>query len=377
MMLCDMLRSLNIDFLSRPDGADALRCPGRIELLEDQRLLRRDVLYLGDAACAELLRTARAEPGAPVLLAGAAAVPVPEGAAVFCLSCSLPKLFNSVSAVLRSAPAAESEAHDLFRLCWDDILERRLTGADEIRHALSVLSCPVGSFVAVAVVSSPTEDSLFPAGQLLAELQALLPDTNMTVYRGEIVLLHSYEERRFNITLPGAETIAATLERYNAYLSLSNGTRNLSSLPILYGLARQTSVLGRQITPRETQRIFTVDEFNMYCIIDLCAQRFRELHRSDDIIYLIHPAVVHLTRYDHQHNSNLRTVLYYYLLNDRNLLKTAADTYMHRNTVINKINRILELVDIDLEDGRLCQRLMISIQFILYYEKVMHLELKL
>ena len=375
--LSDVLGKFGTQVLEAPGDLNSATCPERIELLDEQTALRRDVLYLGGASAAELLRQAQAEPGTLILLAESAAAEAPAGAALVRLSCSLPHLFNTLSACLREETEEDSEALARFRQCWDDILERRLTGADEIRHALSRMRYPVNPFVAVAVVSCPQEGARFSCAQLMAQLRELLPDTNMTSYHGEIVLLYSYPERRFQLRLPREEAISALLERYDAYLSLSNGTRNLATLPILYGLTRQTSVIGRQVTPNGKQRIFTVDEFNMYCIIDLCAQRFMELHRSDDIIYLIHPAVIHLTRYDHEHNTNLRTVLYYYLLNDRNLIKTAADAYMHRNTVINKVNKILELVDIDLEDGRLCQRLMVSIQVILYYEKVMHLELKL
>ena len=86
--------------------------------------------------------------------------------------------------------------------------------------------------------------------------------------------------------------------------------------------------------------------------------------------------MIHLTRYDRQHNNNLRDVLYYYLLNDRNLVKTAAATYMHRNTVINKMSKIMDLIHLDLEDGNLRQRLMLSCQFIRYYEKVMEREFR-
>ena len=115
----------------------------------------------------------------------------------------------------------------------------------------------------------------------------------------------------------------------------------------------------------------------MYCAIDLCAQRFMELHGTDDIISLVHPAIIQITRYDRQHNNNLRDILYSYLKNDRNLIKTAADTYMHRNTIINKINRVQELVNLDLEDDELRQRLLFSCQIIRYYERVLKLKLKL
>ena len=255
-------------------------------------------------------------------------------------------------------------------------MERRLVGTDEIRHALSQQRFPISSFVQVAVLTCRTR-SHATHSEILSELQQLFPETNITIFRNEILLLLSYPERHFDLQLPHEKEVNALLERFDAFLTLSNGTRNLNSMPVLYGLVRQTAVLAQQLNPNPKQRIFTVDEYSVYCIIDLCAKRFIEMHRSDDIIYLVHPAVIHLTRYDRKHNTNLRTVLFYYLRNDRNLIKTATDTYMHRNTVINKVNKILELVDIDLEDGSLRERLMFSCQIILYYEKVMHLELKL
>ena len=360
-----------------PEAAD-LVCPNRMELLDGQNVLRAGVLYLGGDQAGALLSHATAEPGALVLLAESATACVPAGATLIRVTCSLAGLHNRVAAVLFEHAILPAAEENRFSSCWDSIMEHRLTGTEEIRHALSELRHPVSTFVSVATVGfRESEAAPDVAGELLAQLQALLPDTNMAFYRNELVLLHSYPERQFSLHLPNEAAVAAALESCDAFLCLSNGTRNLSTLPVLYGLARQTLVLARQVAKDRNKRIYTVDEYSVYNIIDLCAQRYMELHRSDDIIYLIHPAVIHLTRYDRRHNTNLRDVLFYYLLNDRNLVRTAADTYMHRNTVINKVNKIQELLNLDLGDGYLRQRLIFSCQVILYYEKVMHLELKL
>jgi len=122
------------------------------------------------------------------------------------------------------------------------------------------------------------------------------------------------------------------------------------------------------------ERIFYHEEYSMYTVIDLCAQRYLEIDGNEDPLYLMHPAVVLLTRYDRMHNSNLNEVLYAYLLNNHNLVKTAASVHMHRNTVINKVNKIMELTNLDLEDSNLCQRLMFSCQFVRYYEKVLKMD---
>lgn len=262
-----------------------------------------------------------------------------------------------------------------FQQCWEDIVQRKLAGVADIREALSRMAHPIRQFVRVAVLTFPGSGAGVPYNYLIARLREIFPQTNMAVYRKDVVLLLTYEERSFQRDLPQIDQLKELLTRFNGYLAVSNGTRALKALASLFMLAKQTAMLARELEKEE--HICFYEDYSMYCVIDLCAQRYLEIDGNDDILYLIHPAIIHLTRYDRAHNSSLRDVLYYYLLNDRNLVKTSACTYMHRNTVINKVNKILELLDLDLEDGHLRQRLMFSCQVIRYYERVMKQELKL
>ena len=88
-------------------------------------------------------------------------------------------------------------------------------------------------------------------------------------------------------------------------------------------------------------------------------------------MYLVHPAIIELTRYDAEHRSDLREVLYRFLLCDRSLAKTADAAFMHRNTVLNKITKVESMLGIDLNDARLRQKLILSCQIILYIENVL------
>ena len=105
-------------------------------------------------------------------------------------------------------------------------------------------------------------------------------------------------------------------------------------------------------------------------------QRYLESDLNDDILYLTHPAVPTLTRYDREHHTDLRDVLFYYLLNDCNLTTTAAMLYMHRNTVNNKVNQIKKIIQLELDEPKLRQRLLLSCQIMRYYEIVMQLEMQ-
>ena len=262
-----------------------------------------------------------------------------------------------------------------LRECWQDIMEGRLTSSGEIQEALTRLPDPVRAFVRVAVISFEGEKGV-PYRYLLTRLREIVPGSGMTVYQGSILVLLSQDERVFRLDLDKDQRLIGLLERYNGFMAVSNGTRRLDSLRSVFHLTQRTVVLARALRTDPSERIFFHEDYSMYCVIDLCVKRYMEVEGNDDPLYLMHPAVIHLTRYDREHNSSLRDVLFHYLINDRNLVKTAADVYMHRNTVINKVNKILELLKLDLEDPRLRQRLIFSCQMIRYYERVMQQEFR-
>lgn len=372
-----MLKGLN-HYLPRDcPPLNEIFSPEHIEMLDNQKLLCADRLYLGDGRSAELLREASAEPDSIVLLSDHAAAEVPDGAFVLSLSCSLPTLFNCLSSALIQEARAKAAGHQTFQQCWESIAAHRITSTGQIREALNKLPNPVGQFVQLAVLTAAHSSVGVNHGALLAELESIFPATNMAVHQNNVILLFSYEERTSSWDFPRNNDLQALLEKYDTYLAVSNSTRNLSALYLLYILTKGVPGLACQLNLEKNKRIFLYERYSIYISIDLCVQRFVELYGVDDIIYLVHPAVIHLTRYDREHHTDLRRFLYHYLLNDRNLVKTSSELYMHRNTVVNKVRRISELIALDLNDGALRHRLIFSCQVILYYEKIMRLPLKL
>jgi len=113
-----------------------------------------------------------------------------------------------------------------------------------------------------------------------------------------------------------------------------------------------------------------LDQYQVMIVLDYCVQEYVRRNGQMDICYLAHPALIHLARYDTRHGTNLRQVLYHYLVFGGNIQRTAAALYMHRNTVMNKLKKISEMVSFDFSDGLLCQRLLLSCQLLEYAEKV-------
>ena len=264
-----------------------------------------------------------------------------------------------------------------FQKFWQEIMSQKLTQSVEIIKALEELPFPTDNFISVIVVAFEEQNAEHtPYSFVLAQLRDVFPDCNMTVYENEIVILRTYCERCFRQDLD-TEKLSSILEKHNCYIGISNGTRDYGNLRSLYILSKHTIVLASKLRQKPDERIFFNEEYWVYAAIDMCAHRFYELHHHDDIVYMIHPAIIHITRYDKQHNTNLRDTLFSYLLNDRNLVKTAAETFAHRNTVLNKVNKINKLICLDLEDGNLRQRLIFSCQVIMYFEKYMQKKLRI
>lgn len=260
-----------------------------------------------------------------------------------------------------------------------DIVEEHLTDATEIENRIQFLPHKVKSFAAFILIRFDTTRLPNPPySYILRTLGDLFPDAGMAVYKNDIVILHSQEERPLKNLDFDYDKLALVLENYHAYAGISNASRHRIRLRTLYLLANESIRLGRSLYRKGLpERIFSYEDYSLYYIVSLCATQFMDLHHHDDLIYLIHPSIIKICRYDATHKTNLRDVLFYYLLCGCSLNRTAAAMYMHRNTVLNKLNRINEITEIPLEDGYTQQRMIMSCIIMRYYEDYLHLSIRL
>ena len=75
---------------------------------------------------------------------------------------------------------------------------------------------------------------------------------------------------------------------------------------------------------------------------------------------IVHPAINVLKEYDTEKNSNLCETLYYYLVNEQNTQATAKQLYIHRNSMMYRLEKIKSLTNLDLNDINTRVRLVLS-----------------
>ncbi len=282
---------------------------------------------------------------------------------------------DTISAKLSSGTdPALLEDSSAFGKFWQDILSKKYIGKTEIYDQLNKFrNSPLLFVRVILIVFENKEWDDAACWKIICQLNELFPGCTITFGGGEAVILMYHNERILNLKLDEPK-INAFLMKYDAYMAVGNNTRDYSMLRTHYLLSKRTISLAKKLNVEKESRICRQIRYNEYCIIDFCVERFVEEFGHDDIIYLMHPAVVQILRYDKKYNNNLEDVLHSYLINDCNVTRTAEEMYMHRNTIINKINKIMSLIDADLSDPRVRQQLLFSQQVLRYYEKVMNLE---
>ena len=106
-----------------------------------------------------------------------------------------------------------------------------------------------------------------------------------------------------------------------------------------------------------------------YCLIHVSATYLSEHYGHDKMIYFCHPEVVDLMRYDKKNNSDFGEFLFTFILNDCSMAQTAKELNIHRNTVLYKLNKIKELINIDLNDSMEKASILYSCQILRYVTK--------
>ena len=88
-------------------------------------------------------------------------------------------------------------------------------------------------------------------------------------------------------------------------------------------------------------------------------------------MYLCHPALGRVMRFDRDHGTNYMEILRKYLQNNCNLSQTARELFMHRNTMLNKLETVRELLGVSLDDSSVREQLQFSFHVLDYAENIL------
>lgn len=78
------------------------------------------------------------------------------------------------------------------------------------------------------------------------------------------------------------------------------------------------------------------------------------------LIQLQYPPYLKMKNHDTKNNTGFCKFMYTYLINERNATVVSEKLFMHRNTIINRVNRICKMFNLDLNQYSVRLNLLIS-----------------
>jgi sugar diacid utilization regulator len=190
---------------------------------------------------------------------------------------------------------------------------------------------------------------------MMFEFAELFPRIRFIRYQQRIIAINQFFSRDIDQQL---ELIASHLEvflkKYDAQCGISPVYSELdetryafrqTSLSLKYAHLPADSRLGRHPGSSEQKRIHFFEEKYIFCLLGENDENAVLWYHSDG-----HRLLKKLHQYDKRQKSNNIQLLYEFLSNERNATLAANELNMHRNNVTYHINRIQELLGIDLND---------------------------
>ncbi|MCB7304590.1 helix-turn-helix domain-containing protein [Bariatricus massiliensis] len=134
-------------------------------------------------------------------------------------------------------------------------------------------------------------------------------------------------------------------------IGISNAFSNMESFVMHYEQAYAAMELGQKFSAQEI-----VYYYLDYQIFDL----FSETKNPETLGRFCHPALALLRQYDHKNNTQLYHTLQVFLHCTGSIKLASQQLFIHRNSLVYRLNRITEVCQINLEDPDTCLLLRLS-----------------
>jgi len=283
-----------------------------------------------------------------------------------------------ISQFMFSSQGVEYNSNAAFGSLVADLIEFRLTDPEELEQRLKQIQLAVRKYYHVMLVSfgSGPRVQNIPWNYIISLLERILPFSNITTYRGDILILLRKTSRGVYPRFDHA-ALEQLLAQYDGRAAIGNFSEFLTSLPSVYYQTKSALRLGLVLDPDE--RVYRYEDYSMYQIVEMAAQMLRQEMGSQNIVHLCHPSLISLVMDDKRTGGRLTDTLYEYLRCERNAALAAKRLYIHRNTMLYKIHKIEDIIGQSLDDPGLRERLLFSYRVLEYarrYRKEDILQLK-
>lgn len=216
----------------------------------------------------------------------------------------------------------------------------------------------------IALMIARTEGySIYNASYICNQMEYLVYGSFCVIKDGTIIMLfnESLFQRKEGKDIGLGDVLKKIADQFATYVFVSRMFSDISHLENVTAAVNQVQfTLDWVMQHREEMKKDTYWLFDDYAL-EFLMKNGTACFRMDQIC---HPAVLKLQEYDMLHETSYSKTLYTYIKEKYNAVAAARALYIHRSSFINRMDRIRELVDLDLDDLDNRLYMLLSFRFI-------------
>ncbi|MBV7389747.1 PucR family transcriptional regulator [Enterococcus alishanensis] len=205
--------------------------------------------------------------------------------------------------------------------------------------------------VAMIAAEKPIDQQVFFL-KIPQLLNKILPKSYFTYHENRIIAMIELSDTIEYFDSEKLDELNRLINKYQLRIGISTNFTQISEFRRHVEQAKRAITLAKIF---EDEQIATYEKYSFYDLL-----RRVTLSSEDNLRDFCHPAVQKLREYDYFHQTTFSLTLKTYLDQAGSLKMTAAKLFIHRNTLLYRMDRIKELLAIDLEDPNLRFHLMVS-----------------
>lgn len=267
--------------------------------------------------------------------------------------CDLVALFSQIlSLELQKNELLLLNDESKLALLLADLLNGETLSHSDVDKLFKYFNFSLSNNYTIVVVKSPfwSSDSNYELTFLRSKFLNLNKCSTCIIYKRSIVMIFDSSFSYFNYDLPKFEELLSTTM---TYAGISSSLSDI--LEVRRGYVEASKAIELGLYMNADGPIYRYADFQLYHLIDLCS-------KQENIENLCHPALTRLVTYDKE----LSKTLYSYLRNNGSQAKTAKELWIHRSSLIYRLKKIEEVLDIQLDDYKTRLHLQLSYEIFNY-----------
>lgn len=192
-------------------------------------------------------------------------------------------------------------------------------------------------------------------------IENMIKNGKSVIYNDNILCLITIASDEKPLYKVDQKKLRNLLKSNKMHSGLSYCFYNLKYLKKYYKQSLKSIEIGIQLNKKEV--IFSYEDYAKYHIMDVCS-------KHENLKAFCHPSILELLKYDRTHNTDFIHSLYTYLIYEKNQIETAKVLHIHRSTLLYRIKKAEEIMNVNLKSSGLVFNLLLSFEILEFIGEV-------